>query len=229
MPRVAVVLSGRGVLDGSAIPEAVSLLLHLSRAGAPYDCFAPNIDQMHVMDHLTGQPMAGESRNVLREAARIARGEIRPLSELHAQDYDAVFFPGGFGAAKNLCDFAVNGNECTIEPETERVIREFHGAGKPLGLCCIAPVLAARVLGAEAGGPGVSVTIGNDPGTAAGIESWGADHVEKPVNQAHVDDRANVVTAPAYMYGDAPIHEVYEGIGRMVEETLARIGAAAGA
>jgi enhancing lycopene biosynthesis protein 2 len=229
MARVAVVLSGCGVMDGSEIHESVSVLLHLSRAGAEYHCFAPDVDQMHVMDHLKGEPIAGETRNVLREAARIARGDIRPLTDLKAADYDAVFFPGGFGAAKNLCDFATKGAECVLEPQTERVLKEFHAAGKPIGLCCIAPVLAARALGAEAGGPGVSVTVGNDPGTAAGIESWGADHVDKPVTEAHVDERANVVTAPAYMYGQAALHEVDEGIGQMVGQTLARIHASAGA
>ena len=41
-------------------------------------------------------------RNVLVESARIARGNISPLSTLSATSYDAVVFPGGFGAAKNL-------------------------------------------------------------------------------------------------------------------------------
>lgn len=220
MPQVAVVLSGCGVYDGSEIHEAVSVLLHLSRAGAEYHCFAPDAPQAHVVNHLTGQP-ALESRNVLVESARIARGKIKPLAQLHAPGFDAVIFPGGFGAAKNLCDFAFKGADCAVNADVQRVIQEFHTAGKPVGLCCIAPVIAAKVLGTKGGGPGVEVTIGNDSGTAQAIAQMGARHTNRPVTEACIDERANVITAPAYMY-DAPIHAVYEGIGAMVESVLAR-------
>ncbi len=231
MTRVAVVLSGCGVFDGSEIHEAVGVLMHLSRAGAEVECFAPDIAQMHVVDHLAGAPAQGQSRNVLHESARIARGKIKPLATLHARDFDAVFFPGGFGAAKNLCDFAIKGSACAVEPQTERVIKEFHKAGKPIGMCCIAPAIAARVLGTNAvggGGPGCSVTIGNDPATAKAIAEMGSRNISKPVTEALVDEKNNLITAPAYMYGDAPIHQVFEGIGRMVEQALARIPARAG-
>jgi len=220
--RAAVILSGCGVFDGSEIHESVSLLIHLSRAGVEYDCFAPNINQAHVINHLTQKPVETEMRNVLVESARIARGAIRPLEVIVTGDYDAAFFPGGFGAAKNLCDFASKGAECSVQPEVEKVIRAFHLEGKPIGLCCIAPVLAARVLGRHATGPGgsgVRVTIGNDPGTAEAIEAMGAVHVDKRVTEACVDVAHRVVTAPAYMY-EAPVHEVYEGIGAMVENVL---------
>jgi enhancing lycopene biosynthesis protein 2 len=219
MPHVAVILSGCGVFDGSEIHEAVSVLVHLSRAGATYDCFAPNVDQGQVINHLTHQPSAGERRNVLVESARIARGKIQPLERLDAAKYDAAFFPGGFGAAKNLCDFASKGAECTPLPQVERVIQSFHKAGKPVGLCCIAPVLAARVLGTKKGGPGVTVTIGSDKGTAGAIAAMGATHQDRAVDQACVDERARVVTSPAYMY-DAPLYAVFDGIGEMVESTL---------
>ena len=219
MPKVAVVLSGCGVYDGSEIHEAVSVLMNLSRAGAEVACFAPDKAQSDVVDHRTGEA-TGESRNVLAEAARIARGAISPLGDLTASGFDAVIFPGGFGAAKNLCDFAARGAACEADPEAARVIREFHGAGKPIGLCCIAPVLAARVLGTASGGPGCSVTIGCDPGAAGAIGEMGATHVERPVEEAVVDEANRLVTAPAYMYGEAPIHAVDEGIGKMVAATL---------
>lgn len=219
MPHVAVILSGCGVFDGSEIHEAVSILIHLSRAGATYDCFAPNVEQSHVVNHLTHQPAPSEKRNVLVESARIARGRIQPLEQLDASKYAAAFFPGGFGAAKNLSDFASKGAECKPHPQVERAIKAFHAAGKPVGLCCIAPILAARVLGTQSGGPGVRVTIGNDEATAAAIASMGATHQDRPVDEACVDERARVVTAPAYMY-EAPVHAVFDGIGEMVASTL---------
>lgn len=222
MTKVAVILSGCGVFDGSEIHEAVSILIHLSRAGAAYECFAPDIAQAHVVNHLTQSPEAGPKRNVLVESARIARGAIKPLEQLDVSKFDAAFFPGGFGAAKNLCDFAFKGAECAVEPQVERVIKAFHAAGKPVGLCCIAPVIAARVLGTKKNGPGVTVTIGQDPGTAGAIGAMGAKHQERAVTQACIDESQRVVTAPAYMY-DAPVHAVYEGIGAMVESTLGLI------
>ncbi|MCA9311694.1 MAG: isoprenoid biosynthesis glyoxalase ElbB [Phycisphaerales bacterium] len=221
MTTVAVVLSGCGVFDGSEIHEAVGILQHLSRAGAAYRCFAPDRPQMHVVNHATGQPEAGATRNVLVESARIARGEIAPLSSLKVEAFDAVFFPGGFGAAKNLCSFATEGAACSVEPEVARVITGFHEAGKPIGLCCIAPVLAAKVI------PGCAVTIGQDAGVAGAIAAMGSRHVERPVTDAFTDEANRVVTAPAYMYGEAPIHEVIEGIGAMVEATLALVGSGA--
>jgi len=221
MPKVALVLSGCGVFDGSEIHEAVSCLVHLSRAGARVEMFAPDISAPAV-NHLTQQPEA-QPRNVLVESARIARGKIRPLAELKAGDFDGVVFPGGFGAAKNLSDFATQGAACAVLPDVERVIKEFHGAGKPVGLCCIAPVLAAKALGRAKGGPGVTVTLGDDRGVADAVASMGATHVNKPVTQAAVDEKAKVVTAPAYMYGEAPVHQVFDGIGEMIKGVLGRV------
>lgn len=221
MPKVALVLSGCGVFDGSEIHEAVSCLVHLSRAGASVEMFAPDID-MPAVNHLKGQSEA-QSRNVLVESARIARGKIRALGQLKAGDFDAVVFPGGFGVAKNLSDFATKGAACTVESHVERVIKEFHEARKPVGLCCIAPVLAAKTLGKANGGPGVTVTLGNDKGVADAVASMGSTHVEKPVTAAVTDERQQVVTTPAYMYGEAPVHQVYEGIGAMIAGVLARV------
>lgn len=228
MTKVAVVLSGCGVFDGSEIHEAVSLLLHLSRASVEYACFAPDEMQTDVIDHLAGEPVEGEARNVLVESARIARGKIRPLSELDAAAFDAVFFPGGFGAAKNLCSFASDGAECTIHPDVERTLKAFVAAGKPIGMCCIAPVIAARVFGTVVGGKGVTVTVGQDPGTAAAIEAMGSRNSVKPVTDVEIDEAHNLVTTPAYML-DASIHEIHDGIGKMVQQALARIGSPAGA
>lgn len=225
-PRVAVVLCGSGRADGSEIHESVSCLVHLSRLGAAYRCFAPDAPQAEVVNHLTGKPVP-ETRNQLVEAARIARGEVDPLAALRVEDYDAVVFPGGFGAAKNLCTFAKDGPGCTVIPDVERVVKGFHAARKPIGMCCIAPVIGAKVLGTKAGGPGVRVTVGDDQGVGAAIASWGSASVARPVDQALVDDAARLATAPAYMYGDATPHEVFEGIGRMIERTLAMVAPAA--
>jgi enhancing lycopene biosynthesis protein 2 len=209
---VAVVLCGSGRADGSEITEAVSTLIHLSRVGLPYRCYAPDGPQAEVVNHLTGKP-APESRNMLTEAARIARGEIASITTLHTSDHCAVIFPGGFGAAKNLCTFAKDGPDCTVHPQVERVIKEFHAARKPIGLISIAPVLAAKVLGTAAGAtaPSPSVRRRNRPGHR---------HHGRPYNrqegpQAHTDDTHRIITTPAYMC-DAKPHEVFDGIGELV-------------
>ena len=220
MAKVAVVLAGCGRADGSEIHEAVSCLIHLSRMGAEYQCFAPDAPQADVVNHLTNEPAAGERRNQLVEAARIARGSILPLTRLDPGAFDAAVFPGGFGAAKNLCTFAKDGENCAVIPDVERAVKGFHAKGKPVGMCCIAPVIAAKVLGKAAGGPGCSVTIGDDAGTASAIVKMGSSNVVKSVTEAAVDKPNKLATSPAYMYGKATPFQVYEGIGRMVEETL---------
>ncbi|KAL6074993.1 Glutamine amidotransferase class 1 domain containing 3 [Balamuthia mandrillaris] len=211
--RVAVVLSGCGVQDGTEITEAVSVLLHLSRHGAETTCYAPNISFNafnHGDDHLTH-----ELRNVLDEAARISRGQIRNLHRLLGEEQDAVIFPGGFGAAKNLCSFAKDGSNMTVQGDVEDVLKEFHSAQKPIGLCCIAPVLAAKVI------PGVRVTLGRgNKNVNEAIAQMGGEAVEKNVDEVLVDEKNKVVTTPAYMFGDATPYEVFEGIGKMVDEVL---------
>ncbi|KAM5280929.1 glutamine amidotransferase-like class 1 domain-containing protein 3, mitochondrial [Ctenodactylus gundi] len=224
--RVALVLSGCGVYDGTEIHEASAVLVHLSRGGAEVQIFAPDVPQMHVIDHATGQPSEGNSRNVLTESARIARGKISSLSQLHAANHDAAIFPGGFGAAKNLSTFAVDGKDCRVDEDVARVLKEFHGAGKPIGLCCIAPVLAAKVLG------GVEVTVGHEQeeggrwpyaGTAEAIKALGAKHCVKEVTAAHVDQKNKVVTTPAFMC-EAALHHIHDGIGAMVRKVLELAG-----
>ena len=226
-PHVAVVLAGCGRGDGSEITEAVSCLVHLSRLGATYSCFAPDAPQADVINHATGEPSPGERRNQMVEAARIARGEIQPLASLDPGTFDAVVFPGGFGAAKNLCTFARDGENCTVIPDVERVVEAFQADAKPIGMCCIAPVIAARVLGKGRGGPGCTVTIGDDPGAAAAVSKMGSTNVVKAVTEAATDQNNRLVTSPAYMYGDATPHQVFEGIGRMIEGTLKLVRTAA--
>lgn len=229
MPKTcAVVLSGCGRADGSEIHEATSILIHLARLGVAYACFAPDSPQAEVINHATGKPApAGQTRNMMVEAARIARGEIQPLSRLDAANFGALVFAGGFGAAKNLSTFGGTGDaagaNCDVLPDVERVIKAFHAAKKPIGLCCIAPVLAARVLGTRKGGPGVKVTIGSDQATADAIATMGSTHVARGVTEAYTDTTNRVVTTPAYMCQASP-HEVFEGIGQMIEgvESLAK-------
>jgi len=218
MARVGVILSGCGYLDGAEIQESVFTLLALDRAGAEVSCFAPDLAQRKVVNHLTGAEQA-ESRNVLVESARIARGKIRDVAEAKASDLDALILPGGFGAALNLCDFAVAGPGCTVDPGVEALVRAVHAAGKPIGAICIAPALIAKLLGDD----GVEVTIGNDAGTAAAVESMGAHHCDCAVDAFVVDRKQKVVTTPAYMLGPGP-KDVAAGIERCVAETLALIG-----
>ena len=215
MSRVAVVLAGCGVYDGAEINEAVLSLLCLEQQGASYQCFAPDIEQMHVINHLTGEPAEGESRNVLVEAARIARGNILDLGAAKVEEFDALLVPGGFGAAKNLCNFAVAGAEMEIQPDFLELARAFHAAGKPIGLICIAPVMAAAITG-----EGTRCTVGNDPDTAAAIATMGGEHLECPVSEARVDSERKMVTTPAYMLAGS-VSEAYAGIGECVKEVLA--------
>jgi enhancing lycopene biosynthesis protein 2 len=212
MKRIAVVLSGCGHKDGAEITESVSTLIALSEAHADYKIFAPNLE-ITSTDHRSGAPDG--KRNVLTEAARIARGSIQDVKELSAKDFDAIVFPGGFGAALNLCDFAKNGSRCHVHPEVDRVIKEFHSAEKPIGAFCIAPALIARVLGNE----GISVTIGNDANTAKEIEKTGAQHVDCSVDDYITDREHKIVTSPAYMY-DAKPHQVFNGIRRAIQELV---------
>jgi len=217
MTRVAVCLSGCGVQDGSEIHEAVLTLLALDQNGADIVCCAPNIDQPTVVNHLTGQKAEGPKRNVLTESARIARGKIKDLAEVRAADIDALIFPGGLGAAKNLCTFADDGPTCRVDPEVDRLVTEMLEAGKPIGAICIAPAMLARIVGWRNLHP--QVTIGNDPTTAAAIETMGAQHTQCACTGCIVDEPHRLVTTPAYMLGSGPA-EVFEGIRSLVTEVL---------
>lgn len=213
--RVGVILSGCGFLDGAEIHEATLALLALDRAGAQVTVMAPDQDQMHVVDHLTGQPAPGGLRNVLAESARIARGQIVPLGRKGVADLDALVFPGGFGAAKNLCSFAVDGKAMRVLPEVEALVTGMHRARKPQGFICIAPVIAAKVLGAHR----PRLTIGTDPETAAALESFGAVHLPLGVEEVALDEANRLVSTPAYMLGPS-IAKVATGIERLIAKLL---------
>lgn len=213
--KVGVVLSGCGVYDGAEIHEAVLTLLALDRAGADSVCFAPDVDQMHVVNHLTGQVAPGERRNVLAESARIARGKVQDLAKAQAAELDAIIFPGGFGAAKNLCDFAVKGADCAVHPEVARIIREMYQAKKPIGAICIAPAILSRELGDQ----GPTLTIGTDHETASALTKMGAKHEACPVGECIVDKEHRLVTTPAYMLAHR-ISEAAAGIEKLVGEVL---------
>ncbi|OGR25588.1 MAG: isoprenoid biosynthesis protein ElbB [Desulfuromonadales bacterium GWD2_54_10] len=217
MKKIGVVLSGCGVRDGSEIHEAVFTLLAIDRHGAQAVCMAPNAD-FPVTNHLTMQD-SEEKRNALVESARIARGDIRDIKEVKAAELDAIIFPGGFGAAKNLCDFAMKGAAASIHPEVARLLKEVAAAGKPIGAICIAPALIAAVLGQELK---PTLTIGNDEGTAAEITKTGAIHQTCPVSEFVIDRKHKIVSTPAYMLA-THISEAYEGIDKCVTEVIALI------
>ena len=214
MKKVAVILSGCGVYDGSEIQEAVLLVLALDRLNAQIIFAAPDANQHHVTNHLTNQNVT-ENRNILSESARIARGSIIPVRELNAKMFDAVIIPGGFGAATNLSTFAFGGENFEVQPDIANILCEAHRAGKPLGFICIAPVIAAKLFGKDH----VEVTIGNDSGTAAAIQKTGAKHCSCTVHNIIIDRRLKIVTTPAYMLGKR-ITEVEAGINKLVQAVL---------
>lgn len=213
--RIGVVLSGCGVYDGSEIHEAVLTLLAIDRSGAEAICMAPDMELAEI-DHLAGQP-TGAKRNVLIESARIARGNIINITIVKADDLDAIIFPGGFGAAKNLCDFATKGAEASVQPEVARLLKEMAAAKKPIGAICIAPALIAAVLGKEYA---PAITIGNDAGTAAAINATGSIHQNCPVRELVIDSKNRIVTTPAYMLAGC-ISEAAEGIEKAVKAVIA--------
>lgn len=212
--KIGVVLSGCGVRDGSEIHEAVCTLLAIDQAGAEAVCMAPDIELSEV-NHCTMEP-TGLKRNVLVEAARIARGNIKDIAEIKETDIDALIFPGGFGAALNLCDFAQKGAAASVNPEVARLAKEIHSAKKPIGAICIAPALIAAILGRDAS---PTLTIGNDAGTAAEIEKTGAKHKDCPATGFVLDEANRIVTTPAYMLAGR-ISEIHEGIGKCVKAVV---------
>ena len=208
----AIILSGCGVYDGSEIHEAVITLLNLQRRNVRVRFFAPDIAQNGTVNHLDGTPQ--QARNVLAESARIARGDIAPLSEFSADDFDMLLFPGGFGAAKNLSDFAAKGADMSVLPQVDSAVKSMLAAGKPLGFVCIAPVIAAKSVGG-----GVKLTIGNDAQTAAAVEKLGAKHVECPADGFVADKEKNVFSTPAYMLANNTVASD-AGVGAMVGAML---------
>ena len=215
MTKIAVILSGCGVFDGAEIHESTLVLLALDQANIEYQCIAPDVEQLHVVNHISGQAMENERRNVLIEAARISRGNVLNVVDANAADYDGVIVPGGFGAAKNLSDFAVSGADMAMNAGIKGFLQALHRQNKPIGLICIAPVMAPLIFGA-----GVECTIGNDLETAAMITAMGGKHVECAVTDIVVDEANKLVTTPAYMLAER-ISEAAEGINKLVKKVLA--------
>jgi enhancing lycopene biosynthesis protein 2 len=211
-PRFAVVLSGCGVFDGSEIHEAVLSLLAIEKNGGTWTCFAPDINQQHVINHRTGEEMS-ETRNVLTESARIARGTIHALEDFDAGQFDVLFFPGGFGAAKNLSDYAFKGSEMTVLPVVEMAVKSMIAMRKPIGALCISPVILAKLL------EGVQLTIGNDEATANHLKAIGTLHHKTHHGQVVVDENFRVVSAPCYML-DATVSEIFQDVDATVRALL---------
>ena len=214
MKKVAVVLSGCGVFDGAEIYESVLTLLAIEQGSARYQCMAPDIDQLHVINHRNGEVMESQRRNVLTEAARLARGEIIDLKEAVPEDYDALIIPGGFGAAKNLSNFAIAGDEAVVNKDLQQFARNIHAAGKPIGLICIAPAMTPLLFG-----EGALCTIGNDADTAATIERMGGQHQVCDSGNIVIDEQRKIVTTPAYMLAGS-ISEAAAGINKLVAKVL---------
>jgi enhancing lycopene biosynthesis protein 2 len=210
--KFAVVLSGCGVYDGSEIHEAVMTLYAIIRNGATYQAFAPNVIQHHVVNHISGEVLK-ESRNVMVESARIARGDIKPLAEYRVSDYDALVFPGGFGVAKNLCTYAFDGVRMKVDKVVEKAIKETRAAGKPIGALCISPVLITKVLG------NIEVTIGNDKGTASDIVALGGTHIIKGKGEIAVDKTNRIVSSPCYMV-ESTINDIAEGADKTIKALM---------
>jgi enhancing lycopene biosynthesis protein 2 len=210
--KIAVVLSGSGVYDGSEIHEATLTLLAIARQGGTYEIFAPDVEQAHVINHLTGEEMP-EKRNVLVESARIARGKIADLKTYDANHFDALVFPGGFGAAKNLSTFAFDGANCSVDPDVEQAVKQTVEAGKPIGALCIAPAVIAKIL------KGVEVTIGSEQGPADAIVTMGGTHKNTTHGEVVFDPKYKVFTTPCYML-DATIDQIADGAENIVRAIM---------
>ena len=212
--KIGVLLSGCGVYDGVEIHEAVITMLALDRRGADIVCMAPDIEQHHVVNHLNGES-TNEKRNVLVESARVARGNLKNLKQVKATDIDGLIMPGGFGAAKNLSNFAIKGKNADVNPDVARIVNEMVNAKKPVGAICISPAVLAKIL--EDKNP--EVTIGNDIGTADALEGMGCVHIACTVDNVHIDHTNKLITTPAYMVGPG-IKDVAVGIEKLVDELL---------
>jgi len=214
--KIGVLLSGCGVFDGAEIHEATLTLYFLDRQGAEVFCMAPNADQLHVINHQASQE-TDDKRNMLVESARISRGNMKDLASASANDMDGLIIPGGFGAAKNLVDYAVKGRDCSIRPDVRRIIQEMIDARKPVGAMCIAPVVLAVALQDTSAVP--VLTIGTDPSTASDLEFFDARHQNARVDEIAIDDTNKIVTTPAYMLGPG-IADIAKGIEKLVEKVL---------
>lgn len=212
MKKFAVILAGSGVFDGAEIHEATLTLLAIKKAGADYEIFAPDMPQHHVINHITGEEMH-EKRNVLVESARIARGNIKSLAQFNAGHFDAIILPGGFGAAKNLCTWALEGDDCIVNPDVEKAIKEMYAAQKPIGAMCIAPVILGKLFS------GTILTTGDDKASADFILGNGSEYAKATHGEVITDKARKIFTTPCYML-DADIVQIAEGTENIVSEML---------
>ncbi|HVF11398.1 MAG TPA: isoprenoid biosynthesis glyoxalase ElbB [Abditibacteriaceae bacterium] len=220
MPRVGVLLAGCGVEDGSEIYEAVLTILALERGGATVQALAPDIEQAENVNHYRGYEertgeLGGVRRSVLSESARIVRGKITSTREVSAHDLDALIIPGGYGVTKNLCTYARDGDNATVDDDVERLIREIAGLGKPIGALCAGPILVALALRDRQ----PTLTIGSDATTALGLTRLGAQHHVTGVADIYVDTKNNIVSTPAFMLAQS-VSEAEPGITKLVNQVL---------
>ncbi|XP_028649246.1 ES1 protein, mitochondrial [Erpetoichthys calabaricus] len=229
--NVALVFSGCGWWDGTDVHEASYTMYHLSRNGAKFQMFAPNQQQMHVVDHMKSQPMSGEQRNVMIESARLARGKMQDLSRLDVNSFDAVIFPGGYGITKNLSTFNNDGKDCKINNDVERIMKEFHRSRKPIGMSSMSPVLACRVL------PNLEITMGHERDESSrwgrwpytnmvqAVKNMGARHNNREPYEVYVDEKNKVISTPTFMWEtDYHYHYIFDGIGNMVKHVMRMCG-----
>lgn len=217
--KIGVILSGCGHLDGAEIQESVLTLLAIDREGAQAVCMAPDIDQMHVINHISQEEMPG-IRNVLTEASRIARGQIQDIKTVSVSDLDALILPGGYGTAKNLSDFALKGSDCRVQADVAHLLRDFLKSEKPIGVICIAPALIAKV--SQDTGNKVTLTIGNNAETIAAFEKMGVTHTKSPVDEIVIDKTHKIVSTPAYMLPDR-LSKIEKGISKLVHAVIEMI------
>lgn len=219
--NIAVLLHGSGVYDGTEIQEAVFSLLAIAEAGASYQCIAPNVNQHHVLNHLDGSEMK-ESRNVLIESARIARGDVLDLAEISVDDYDALVMPGGFGTAKNISKWAFEGPDGPILPEVQDLIRAFVNQAKPIAALCMSPTTIAKAL--QGSGLAAKLSVGSAveaspydiAAISTGMESIGMQAQSKTVAELSIDQELKIICAPCYMM-EASILEVQANIKQAVD------------
>lgn len=208
--KFAIILAGCGQHDGSETHEVILTLLSLAQEKIEWDAFAPNIKQRQVINHLTNQPAEKDERNILVESARLVRGKIKPITEAHIANYDAVIIPGGFGAVNNLCDWADKGSDFSFNPEVGNFIQQAIQAHKPMGFICIAPVMIPKLF------QNAQLTIGNDPALAKQLEAENATHVNCQATDVVVDAQHKIVSTPANMVANG-IDEVYIGIHKLIQ------------
>ena len=217
MNKVGVVLSGCGHQDGSEIHEAVFTLHALEKAEAEAIIMAPDMDQFHVINHLNGNEDLSESRNILVESARIARGKVVDVASVSGHQLDALIFPGGTGMAKNIFDYSMAGINCTIISDVQRLVVEILEADKPLGAICIAPVMVAKVL--EFLGRTGTVTGGFNDEINNDIKAMGINTIEVGAEEIVVDKENKIVTTPAYVEAKS-MNESFTGIEKLVNKVL---------